>query len=260
MANKLNFASQGQGLPVVFIHGWGLNAGVWEPLIETLAAHFRVITIDLPGYGKNHDQACSPYSLDNIAEQVCQAINEPAVYIGWSLGGLVANQITLNQPNQVKGLVNVASTPCFVQQENWPGIDANVLSNFHRQLAQDTQKTIDNFLKIQAMGSPHIRDDIKRIRTLIMQYPMANQNTLSQSLALLTDTDQRHLLKSIHCPFLRIYGKLDGLVPKTVIEAIAKLAPNSEHIIFNNSSHAPFISELTLFTEKLQQWLNNIAR
>ncbi|OKY26671.1 pimeloyl-ACP methyl ester esterase BioH [Thalassotalea sp. PP2-459] len=259
MANKSDFASQKQDVPIVFIHGWGLNAGVWQPLAETLADKFRIITVDLPGYGENHQQLCSPYSLTNIAEKICQTINEPAVYVGWSLGGLVANQIALEYPSLVTGLVNVASTPCFLQQDNWRGIQPTVLTNFHRQLAQDTQKTIDSFLKIQAMGSPHIRQDIKRIRTLIMQYPMANKNTLMHSLTLLETTDQRNKLINIKCPYLRMYGKLDGLVPKEVIANIARLAPTSEQVIFEQSSHAPFISELSSFTDQLQTWLEKVT-
>ncbi len=126
---------------------------------------------------------------------------------------------------------------------------------FHRQLSQDTRKTIDNFLKIQAMGSPHIRHDIKMIRDLVMQYPMPSKETLDTSLSFLETIDQREQLKGISQPFLRLYGKRDSLVPKAVISHIDSLAESSETIVFDNDSHAPFISSQDKFINVLKSWL-----
>ena len=46
MTETLHITSQGQGTPLVLIHGWGLNSGVWQPLAEKLAPFFKVITVD----------------------------------------------------------------------------------------------------------------------------------------------------------------------------------------------------------------------
>lgn len=251
----LKIASVGTGLPIVLIHGWGLNSGVWQPCAEELKQNFEVITVDLPGFGLNVDHNVAPYTIENIAVSIHETIGKPAVYCGWSLGGIVATTIATQFPDSVKGLITVASSPCFVEQENWPGIKQEVLSLFHRQLEQDTQKTINNFLKIQAMGSPHIRHDIKLIRDLVMQYPMPSKQTLDNSLKFLEEEDLRPLLSQVSVPFLRIYGKLDGLVPRNVISRIDELAPQSEKIVFDKASHAPFISDITLFSSKLSSWL-----
>ncbi|GAA6205069.1 MULTISPECIES: pimeloyl-ACP methyl ester esterase BioH [Thalassotalea] len=252
----LKFTSSGAGLPLVFIHGWGLNSGVWQPSVKQLEQSFRIITVDLPGFGNNLDYQVSPYTIKNIAQHIADIIDEPAVIIGWSLGGIIATELACSHPDKVLGLITVASTPCFVEQENWPGIKPEVLSLFHRQLEEDTQKTINNFLKIQAMGSPHLRNDIKQLRELIMQYPMPSKSTLDLSLRFLEQEDQRQQLKLVSQPFLRIYGKLDGLVPKAVIEQVSLLAHESDVVIFEKASHAPFISELENFVEKLSSWLN----
>jgi len=251
----LKIASIGSGLPVVFIHGWGLNSGVWQPSIELLKEHYQVITVDIPGFGLNTDVKLSPYSIENISEAILKQIEQPAVYVGWSLGGLVACQIAHQFPQNVKGLVTIASSPCFVEQSNWPGIQQEVLTLFHRQLEKDTEKTINNFLKIQAMGSPHIRQDIKLIRELVMQYPLPSKETLDQSLIFLETIDQRDLLANIKPPFLRLYGKLDSLVPKAVIAQIDALSSNSTKHVFEKASHAPFISDLEAFVTTLSSWL-----
>lgn len=255
MAESLKIASQGQGIPLVFIHGWGLNSAVWQPCLTQLQENFQVITVDLPGFATNKAVQLAQYSLIEIGDAIAQAVDKPAVYIGWSLGGLVASQITLKHPEQVLGLVTVASSPQFVERDNWPGIKASVLALFHQQLAQDTTKTISNFLKIQAMGSPHIRQDIKKIRDLVMQYEQPSRQVLDDSLCLLETSDLTEQLHVISQPFLRLYGKLDGLVPKQVIALVDDLVPNSQRYIFEQASHAPFISHQPEFLAILKSWL-----
>ena len=264
MAESLEIASYGQGLPLVFIHGWGLNSGVWQPTIDCLADQFEIITVDLPGFGTNVNNTCQPYQLENIANAIVASIDKPAVYIGWSLGGLVCSQIALAHPQQSLGLITVSSSPCFIEKENesahWPGIKSHLLAGFHRQLAEDIQKTLDGFLRIQAMGSPHLRQDIKQIRNLVMQYPLPSRATLDDSLALLETVDLRNQLAQISVPFLRLYGRLDSLVPKTIPTLVTELHPKSDQHIFTKASHAPFISHFDEFISVLTQWLKNSTK
>jgi len=255
MAESLKIASQGQGIPLVLIHGWGLNSAVFQPCIEQLQDHFEVISVDLPGFATNKAYQLSEYSLIELADIIQKTVAKPAVYLGWSLGGLVASQIAIQYPESTLGLVTMASSPQFVERNNWPGIKASVLAMFHQQLAKDTTKTISNFLKIQAMGSPHVRQDIKQIRDLVMQHEQPTQQVLDDSLRLLETSNLSEQLKTINQPFLRLYGKLDGLVPKQVIPMIDALAPKSQCYIFQQASHAPFISHQTEFLATLKTWL-----
>lgn len=277
MAETLQFSTylepKKQSIPIVLFHGWGLNSAVWQPLIANLPSEltdaFHIISIDLPGFGSNINKKMSPYSLANVCQHITNTIEQPAIYLGWSLGGLVATEMALTYPEKVLGLITVASSPRFIEQRSeevvdgkevnqlvWPGIKPHVLNAFHQQLQIDAKKTINGFLKLQAMGSPHVRQDIKQISQLIFQHDMANKNTLDESLALLEKSDYRSKLVDINQPFLRLYGSADSLVPKSVIEQVAKLAEkNSEQHIFSGASHAPFISHLDDFTQVLTDWL-----
>ena len=95
---------------------------------------------------------------------------------------------------------------------------------------------------------------------------MPTKQTLNDSLALLETVDLRATLASITLPFLRLYGRLDSLIPKTVSQLVSELAPSSDSHIFKQASHAPFISHLDEVFEVLKQWLtklelsSNIAR
>ncbi len=262
-----HYSAEPNSIPVVLIHGWGLNSAVWQPLIIKLTAEFRarfhIITVDLPGFGENHVTKIQPYSLANIAKQIDNVIEQPAIYLGWSLGGLVATEIALAYPDKVLGLITVASSPRFLeevmtksgQEITWPGIKPEVLKAFHQQLHVDTKKTIKGFLKIQAMGSPHIRDDIKQISQLVMQHQLPNKATLDDSLSLLESSDYRDKLAEVKQPFLRLYGSADSLVPKAVINRVASKATQSNQHIFEQASHAPFISHLDDFNKVLTAWL-----
>ena len=270
MAKSLTFSTfppneslNKNAIPIILIHGWGLNSGVWQPLLELFdqdkSSHYQFITVDLPGFGINSTVDISPYSLDNICQYIAQIIEQPAIYIGWSLGGLIATEMSLKYPEKVLALVTVACSPFFVEQpmNNWPGIKESVLASFHNQLAQDTAKTINGFLKIQAMGSPHIRQDLKLITQLVMAHPLPNQETLAASLNLLSHCDLRQQLSHIKQPYLRLYGNNDSLIPKAVIDHISTLAPSSTSHLFEHASHAPFISHLNEFHLVLAAWLDS---
>lgn len=124
MAETLHFSThysaEPTSIPVVLIHGWGLNSAVWQPLITQLTAEFKacfhIITVDLPGFGANHDKKIQPYSLASVAKQIEQVIEQPAIYLGWSLGGLVATEMALVYPEKVLGLITVASSPRFLEE------------------------------------------------------------------------------------------------------------------------------------------------
>lgn len=257
MTKTVNHATSVDDKPtIVFIHGWGLNHSVWLPVAEKLQTQFRVNLIDLPGFGDNSAVEMDEYSIEKVAAYVAAHIDQQAIVVGWSLGGLVATYLALHFPEKVKQLITVASSPYFVEQENWPGIDAKVLTSFHQQLSSDSEKTITNFLKIQAMGSPSLRNDIKQLTQLVMSKPQPSQTTLDQSLYLLDNIDLRQQLQTINQPFLRIYGSSDALVPKTCHEKVSLLAPNSEGLIISGASHAPFISHREEFLSHLLQWVD----
>lgn len=102
---------------LVLLHGWGLNAEVWHCIIDRLSPHFRLHLVDLPGYGRSKDFGAM--SLSDMAAIVLQQAPEQALWLGWSMGGLVASQIALSHPERVNGLITVSSSPCFTAHDEW---------------------------------------------------------------------------------------------------------------------------------------------
>lgn len=254
MTSQLFSQSRGRGPALVLLHGWGLNSGVWEPLLQHLAADFRVTCIDLPGFGRNADVHLADYSVSALAQMLEPCLPDNAIVLGWSMGGLVAQQLALRYPHKFAKLVVVASSPCFQQQQDWPGIQPQVLRMFEQQLERDFGKTLERFLAIQALGSVTAKKDIKLIRQCIEQYPQPHPNALRGGLSLLSTVDQRQQLATIKLPTLRIYGRLDSLVPQQAVAKIAQLQPHCHSEVIAHASHAPFISHAEEFAHLLRDF------
>lgn len=127
--NNIWWQTKGQGnVHLVLLHGWGLNAEVWRCIDEELSSHFTLHLVDLPGFGRS--RGFGALSLADMAEVVLRQAPDKAIWLGWSLGGLVASQIALTHPERVLALVTVASSPCFSARDEWPGIKPTCWRDF----------------------------------------------------------------------------------------------------------------------------------
>lgn len=245
---------------LLLLHGWGLNQTIWTPLLPELIRHFRVITLDLPGFGSSEwrsEHSDFDYTTGEIFAAMQAQTNAPFFVAGWSLGGLVATQLAVRFKEAVRGLVTIASSPCFVSRKpDWPGIAAHTLQLFRHQLGEDFQKTLDRFLAVQALGSPKARYEMKAMRSLLAECPEPNPQALAAGLRWLAEIDLREQLPTLECPVLRLYGRLDSLIPQSTQ---AKLTPllkgkDDSSVTFSQSAHAPFLTEAEDFLAALINW------
>ncbi|MCQ4967368.1 pimeloyl-ACP methyl ester esterase BioH [Atlantibacter hermannii] len=252
--NDIWWQTRGEGnVHLVLLHGWGLNAGVWDCITQQLASQFTLHLVDLPGYGRSG--GFGAMDLDAMAQCVLRQAPDRAIWLGWSLGGLVASQIALTHPERVEALVTVASSPCFSarEEEQWPGIKPAVLAGFQRQLSEDFQRTVERFLALQTLGTESARQDARRLKTIVLDAPMPSVDVLNGGLEILRTADLRAGLDGLRLPFWRLYGRLDGLVPRRVAGLLDTRYPQSTSLMFDKSAHAPFISHPDEFCESLQR-------
>ena len=109
----IHYVEAGRGEDVVLIHGWNGSTFSFRYTIPELAQRYRVIAIDLMGYGYSARMRDADYSLTGQAEIVAQAMDRlgvtSAAVIGHSMGGAVATRLALRYPEWVKKLVLVDS-------------------------------------------------------------------------------------------------------------------------------------------------------
>lgn len=252
---NIHIEMAGEGQDLVLLHGWGLNGAVWEEIIPLLQPHYRLHIIDLPGFGHSRDAEMPDYTLKTWSEMVLARLPEKFNLLGWSMGGLIALRMALDHPDRISKLILTCSSPCFLQQEEWPGIKPEVLAGFHQALRQNTRKTVERFLAIQAMGSESVREDVKRLKERLQQRPDATAAALEAGLALLESVDLRKEVTALRCPVLSLYGRLDSLVPIGASAAISALIPTGMSVVFSQAAHTPFISHPQLFTDAVGSFL-----
>jgi pimeloyl-[acyl-carrier protein] methyl ester esterase len=231
-----------ESAPLVLLHGWGMNAGVWEGLPAPVTAARCPAPAELPGHGTAPVAAADP-GLDGWAEACLRAAPERAVWLGWSLGGLVALQAALQAPERVCGLILVTATPRFVRAPDWPqAMPPETLAQFHAGLLADPALTLEHFLALQVRGSEAARETLRTLRQEIAVRPAPEPAALAQGLSILRDSDLRARLAELRCRTLWLLGQRDTLVPAGVAEGIAVLLPQARVRVIPGAGHAPFLS------------------
>ena len=232
---------QGQGPDLVLIHGWGMHAGVWQPWLPLLEQQFRVTLLELPGHG------ASPLVGTDLTTwaEACLAVAPPqAVWLGWSLGGLVALQAGLLAAERVRQLCLLTATPCFVQTDDWSAaMPATVFTQFAATLAADPQTTLRRFISLQVRGGAQARQTLRTLQSALTQRPAASLAGLQVGLELLLHTDLRTELAQLSMPLSWLWGGRDTLVPAQVAEHIPRLATNTHQTVLASATHAPFLTD-----------------
>ncbi len=234
----------------VFVHGWAMNGAVWESCFDLLPDWIDVIQVDLPGHGTMADVKAE--SINDYVQALAALVNRPVIWVGWSLGGLAVLQLVRDYPERVAGLFMVASTPCFVQKEDWPcAVDKNVFELFADSLEKDTDATIKRFLALQVKGSGVTMSTVRQLQQSLQQRGRASIEALRSGLDILATTDLRIELPYLNCPVTWLLGGRDTLVPVSVSEELKTLQPNIKTIIEKEAAHAPFISHPENFAAAL---------
>lgn len=235
---RLHIDIHGKGHPLIMLHGWGWHSGIWQPLLPQLQRKYQVFLIDLPGFGKS-PALSNGYHFENIVPLLLEIAPPEAAWLGWSLGGLFAMWIAIYFPERVSHLITIASTPCFVRKENWPGIENATLEKFSQLLSLDHRKTLLDFLELQLRGSSQREQLFAELTPLLSP---ADQSSLCGALQLLQNTDLRSELKKISCESLHIFGQLDTIVPSRIAPSLSSMLPQSRSSIIRHTGHMPFLT------------------
>lgn len=253
--SPMHIETLGSGPDLVLIHGWALHGGVFAPLARRLAPHFRLHLVDLPGHGLSRDPD-ETLDLRSVALHIA-ARTPPAIWLGWSLGGLFALRAAAALPT-VRGLAMIAATPRFVCGEDWPhAVPHAVFERFGEELGRDYAGTVDRFIALDILGSEHGREELKTLRTLLHARGEPDPAALRDGLRLLDTADLRRSLPGLRVPSLWIAGRRDRLVDPRGMAAAAALAPRSRFVELPGAAHAPFLGHLDAVAAELLAFADN---
>ena len=247
--SELHFRDLGQGLPLIFIHGFGASMDTWRLLVKDLRDEFRLVFLDLRGHGYSARPRDSRYSIQDHADAVFALMEHlglnSAVLVGHSLGSGVALLAALNEhsrPTRLVSKVVLLAGSAHPEQLNffgwWLGVPAIAW------LA--TQLTPASFLTRMALR--HAFHDPAKVTDSLIELYAKYQRIPGTIYALMwtvrsfiaADIDLvRRSLSQIQIPVLNILGEHDRIVPRSTAEALRNLLPQYRLEIIDGVGHVP---------------------
>lgn len=240
-ANDINiyYEVHGEGFPLVLIMGLSGNIDWWPPeFIEQMSSKFKTFIFDNRGTGRT-DKPATEYTMKLMAEDalgLMDALDIHKAHIaGFSMGGMIAQEIVLNYPARVEKLI-LACTHCgygspqaFSAEFIELGAKVEGLSPEERIREIVPACIAENFKR----NNPDlVEEHIQRI----LQIPTPIDTTTGQLDAIMKWNACRKI-KKITTPTLIIQGKEDILVPLINADFLAKKIPGAKKVILENSGH-----------------------
>ena len=250
----MNSIEIGQGSPLILIHGWGMNASIWDGIEGELSKNNKLIIVNLPGMGGCEN--INNYSMDSLVDELNLLIPINSIIIGWSLGGQLAIAYQRKYSKKIKKLILVSTTPCFISKQGWVhGIKKEVFEKFSKQLVLNWRKTIEQFFLLQLYGMPNMRKVANNLQQKIFELGDPEPNALIDSLELLTTNDLRSDLYKVDVETLIISGGRDKIIPPTASVYMAEKISGASLEIFENANHLPFLTEKHLFVDTVLRFI-----
>ena len=251
----ISYTITGRGEPLVLIHGYPLNGDLFDRQRQLLSLGFRVITLDLRGFGRSvaPDDAGS---IDLYAQDVIGLLNllniQQAIIGGHSMGGAVTLRLYQIAPQRFRGMIlndPAAFPPPTVEQFLWRGYQQQ---SREQGAASLVPLLLPEFLTGKTRNErPEL---VTEVTNLILA---ASVNGLvGGARALETRPDFRPLFPTIAVPVLLLYGEEDSLTPMEQGRMLRQMIPNSELAIVRGATHGVIREEPLISNFIITSWAN----
>jgi pimeloyl-[acyl-carrier protein] methyl ester esterase len=163
----------------------------------------------------------------------------------------------MREPEKVRRLILVASTPCFSKREDWSfGMEKTVLEKFADELEHNHAATLRRFLTLQLRGSENERELLAMLRERLFIRGEPDMQALCDGLSILRDADLRGELQKVVQPTMVIAGERDTLTPPQASRYLAENIPSAHWVQVKGAAHAPFLSHPDEFVRQLKNFMN----
>ncbi|MBY0475902.1 MAG: pimeloyl-ACP methyl ester esterase BioH [Nitrosomonas sp.] len=250
---QLHIESMGHGSDLVLLHGWAMHSGIWSGVRDQLTQQFRLHLVDLPGHGLS--STCEPGTLDHWVEIIAEILPERCMLGGWSLGGQIAMELALREPQRVQKLVLISTTPCFAKSDDWEsGMERKLLQLFLENLKFNYTTTINRFLTLQMSGDRDASKILSQLRKHFFQRAEPDPGALEKGLRILQQSDLRDRVAAIQQPVLLLHGENDVITHPAAADWMHRQLPQSQRVMFAHCGHAPFLSYPEQFVTCLNEF------
>ena len=257
---RLHYVEAGQGEPVVLIHGLNASTFSFRYTIPELAQSYRVVALDLQGFGYSERPAGADYSLTALAEQVARVMErlgiERATVVGHSMGGAVAMRLAIGFPERVARLVLVNSATdrllgrgLRLSRLVQPVMPIAALFALQRRAFR--RRALRLAVHDPAHVTPEVVEGSFRPRRV--------KGTLRALGAWLVDRGRDEPLapERIAQPTLVLWGEHDRWLPPAEGEELARAIPNARLVLVPSSGHLPLEEQPNFCNRALLDFLRS---
>ncbi len=248
---------QGEGYPVVFLHGLGGSRTAWTPQLDALSSRFRCVAWDMPGYGAS--APINEVTFESLADAVVGLLDALGVtracLVGESFGGMHALHTALAHPPRVDRLVLTNTSPAF-------GIDGTDPETWKasRLDALDAGATPADIARpvLASIAGPNITREAMDMR--VAAFGRIPPDGLRAAVNCLPSHDVRARLAEITAPTLVIAGELDTETPVSYSQALANGIPNAELVVMKGVGHLAASEAPARFNQLVEGFLDRGGR
>lgn len=242
----LQYNIEGDGYPVILMHGWGCNHTTVQSIERLLSPHFKVYNLDFPGFGGSS----TPPSIWGVEEytQMLEAFVkdeniEAPILIGHSFGGRVSILYASRNKTHKVILVDAAGIK--------PKRPLKILPE--SLLVQTVEKSLTTCNREKTSR--------KNNREFRRKSGSADYNALTgimrNIMVKVVNEDLKAVLPKIQCPVLLLWGKNDTATPLRDARIMEKLIPDAGLVAFDDAGHYSFLDNPYEFNTVLQNFLQD---
>lgn len=249
---KINYHDVGMGNTIVFLHGFLESLDIWSSLTKKLCCGYRLVSIDLPGFGDS-DVIAETHTMEMLADSVKAVLDylviSDCVIIGHSMGGYAGLAFAEKYPEMVKGLGLFHSHAADDDEEGKKNRDRAIeaIKKNHTGFVMDF---------IQGLFAPanvvRLKDQIQIMKE---RASAISKEAVIAAMAGMRDRPSKlDVLKKTDAPVLFIAGKEDKRVPLTKVMEQAILPKHSDILILGNVGHMGFLEADKICLRKIKNF------
>jgi pimeloyl-ACP methyl ester carboxylesterase len=236
---KISILRAGRGETVLCVHGLGGTKASFLPTVAALADSYRVVAMDLPGFGESDKPIAAPYDASWFARSMFAVLDELEVdrahVIGNSMGGRVAIEAGLTEPDRVDGLVLLSPALAWLRERRW----APVIRALRPELGlvQLAPKQITEGLVRRIIPGAQTGWAAAGVDEFLRTYFQPRGRAAFYAAARNTYLDEPHgddgfwtRLTELAPRSLFVWGRHDALVPIAFMKHVERVLPEARHV------------------------------
>jgi len=255
---RIHYATEGQGAPLLLLHGAPFDHQMWAPVIPYLSGNFRVVAPDLPGYGRSElaDQDGTPDALIRTLAGFMTGVRiVPGFVAGASFGGGAALGLAARHPERVRALVAVGS----LGVERWPGTLQGRLARAARGLPGAL--ALARWFLRGALNDRQLAGDALVEQVAATLRSSTGRRTLIHTLRKL-DAWRAVIrqLGGIRAPTLLVWGERDAVYGLPEAEHLRHAIPGSRLVTIAGAGHLLPLERPVELAEVMRRFLMPLAK